>query len=142
MIDASKIKIKRRNDLVDLFFPYEVIINNCKKIDLNSGESKSVSLENGLNKIEVKYLYFSKKIEVHSETNQTILISSFINRFWLLFFLILFILFYVLISFFYNTEFEIFYDMVYYICIGFMSMFVYFCTIGYKNYLNIDFIEN
>lgn len=140
-MNTQSIKIKRRNDLIDLLIPYVVIINKAEIFKLYSGETKFLPLIDGLNCIEVKFLYFKKRVEVHSMSKQTIVVSSFLNRPWLLIFLSLFIIAFISIPFFPNQYFNLFYGIISYVGVGFVSVLIFFLTIGSKSYLKIDFVE-
>lgn len=139
MEDVYKLKISRRNDFIDYFSMYKLIIND-KTYKIKSGETKSFKLNEGINTIIVQFLYFKKKVEIHSNSSKYLLISSFLNRNWFLFFLSLFVITFILMSFT-KYNFNTWYTFVSYIGIAFISIIFYHCTIGRKNYLSIDFKE-
>ena len=133
----NKIEIKRRNDLIDYFSKYHLIVND-KNYKIKSGETKYIELNNGNNIITVKHLYFSKSIEINSTSEKSLIIRTFLNRNWFLFFISTFILTFIFMSF-NESKLDNLFSIVSYLAIGFLSILIYNCTIGFKNYLSIDF---
>lgn len=136
---SKKIKIKRRNDLIDYFSDYNIIVNE-KTYKIKSGETKYLNLNKEINNITVKFLYFKKKVEINSKSEKSLLIRTFFNRNWFLFFLILFTVTLFLMSFT-EYDFNFWYSAISYLGIAFFSVIIYHCTIGMNNYISIDFID-
>lgn len=136
---SNKIKITRRNNLIDYFSPYKLIVND-KEYIISSGETKYIELRNGMNLVTVKFLYFKKQIEIHSNSGKNLLIRTFLNRNWLLFFITIFIIFFLIMTYS-DFNFGVLNSIVSYLGIGFFSILIFHCSIGYNNYLSIDFIN-
>ncbi len=134
----TKLKIERRNDLIGYLLPYEIKINN-KLFKIKAGEINYFDLDKENNTIVVEFMYFRKKIEINRNCTKNLLIRTFMSNTWFIIIMLIFILNLIIISF--GVNIILFNTIVEYLGIGFLSILIYYSTIGKDDYISIDFVD-
>ena len=132
----NTIKLIRKNDYMNYALTFDVYVNNVL-YKLNNDSTLDVNISEEKTEIFIKYLWIkSEKINVDTISNKfEIIVKPCFSNKVLIFAFITFALSFLLLVFSNNQLSVVFFRIV---VISFFLSFIYFLTIGRKNYFILD----